>query len=97
MARLLRESLAEESIYQLNRDGPINGDIQASDSVSQRGGAQQQQMMGAQAMGPQAIMGRMGGAAAEENKDAESVTSMRTGVSYLFMNILDMDLQHSSP
>ena len=38
-------------------------------------------MMGAQAMGPQAIMGRVGGAAAEENKDAESVTSMRTGVS----------------
>ena len=38
-------------------------------------------MMGAQAMGPQAIMGRMGGAAAEERKDTESVTSMRTGVS----------------
>jgi hypothetical protein len=24
LARLLRESLAEESIYQLNRDGPIS-------------------------------------------------------------------------
>ena len=35
LARLLRESLAEESIYQLGRDGT---DIQASDSVSQRGG-----------------------------------------------------------
>ena len=35
LARLLRESLAEESIYQLGRDGT---DVQASDSVSQRGG-----------------------------------------------------------
>ena len=45
LARLLRESLAEESIYQLNRDGPISGDVQASDSVSQRGA--QQPMMAA--------------------------------------------------
>ena len=43
LARLLRESLAEESIYQLNRDGPISGEVQASDSVSQRG-AQMQPM-----------------------------------------------------
>ena len=31
--------------------------------------------------GPQAIMGRVGAAAAEESKDTESTTSMRTGVS----------------
>jgi hypothetical protein len=42
LARLLRESLAEESIYQLGRDGGSE-EIVAADSVSQRGGM----MMGA--------------------------------------------------
>ena len=37
LARLLRESLAEESIYQLNRDSGANGDVHASDSISQMG------------------------------------------------------------
>ena len=63
LARLLRESLAEESIYQLGRDGT---DVQASDSVSQRGG----------------IPINGGAAAAqEESKDTQSTYSVRTGVS----------------
>ena len=66
LARLLRESVAEESIYQLNRDGPVHpNEVQASDSVSQRGGI------------PGAAVGRPG----EEHKDTESEYSKRTGVS----------------
>ena len=39
LAKLLREQIVEESIYQLNRDGQsIQGDIQANDSVSQVAG-----------------------------------------------------------
>ena len=56
LARLLRESLAEESIYQLNRDG----EVQASDSISQMGA--QQQMMGARPGGAAAAQNSMGAA-----------------------------------
>ena len=84
LARLLRESLAEESVYQLNRDGG-GADIQASDSVSQRGAAQNMGAAAQQNMGGlNASMGRQSnvrGGAAEETKDTESVYSIRTGVS----------------
>ena len=85
LARLLRESLAEESIYQLGRDG--SDEIHQHDSVSQRGG--QPAMMGAAAMHqiPNPVQrgaspNRLGPLRRnEETKDTQSVTSVRTGAS----------------
>ena len=86
LARLLRESLAEESIYQLGRDGGSE-EIVAADSVSQRGGM----MMGAQGAAMHQIPNPVNRGASpnrlgplrrnEETKDTQSVTSVRTGAS----------------
>ena len=70
MAKLLREQIVEESIYQLNRDGQnIPGEIQANDSVSQVAGR-----LGGMSLGQGNLQQQ------EESKDTESVYSYRTGV-----------------
>ena len=89
LARLLRESLAEESIYQLGRDGGAEGsEVQPGDSVSQHGG--QPAMMGGAAMhhipnnvARGASPNRLGPLRRnEETKDTQSVaSSVRTGAS----------------
>ena len=71
MAKLLREQIVEESIYQLNRDGQnIPGEIQANDSVSQVAGR-----LGGMSLGQGGNLQQQ-----EESKDTESVYSYRTGV-----------------
>ena len=87
LARLLRESLAEESIYQLGRDG--GDEVVAADSVSQRGG--QPMMMGAAGAAMHQIPNPVNRGASpnrlgplrrnEETKDTQSVASYRTGAS----------------
>ena len=91
LARLLRESLAEESIYELGRGGAAaeGGEVQPDDSVSQRGGPPY--MGAAAAMHPMnpvnrgASPNRLGPlrrTEVEETKDAVSVaSSVRTGAS----------------
>ena len=85
LARLLRESLAEESIYSLGRDGSgENGEVQPGDSVSQHGGLP----VGALHQIPNHVArgaspNRLGPLRRnEETKDTQSVAmSVRTGAS----------------